>query len=239
MTLFSARCGTLLSTRTVALSAGLVFGLLSVSSFAADGKGSGAVVATLNGAEVHESDLMELRATLPPQVAQKMTMSSLADMYTTNKLVADEARKEGLAKDPDVIRALKHAEDELVIRAWAAKKGRADIPDSVLKAKYDAIAATFKPQEEVHAHHILVDSEDQAKAVIADLRAGASFEDLAKTKSKDPTGARTGGDLGFFTREQMVPEFTDAAFSLRAGETSTTPVKNITCPNCPPSTTPI
>jgi peptidyl-prolyl cis-trans isomerase C len=146
-------------------------------------------------------------------------------MYITFKLVAEDARKEGLAKDPEVIKAVKRAEDQILREAWAAKKGQAAISDAELKKRYDEGKANFKPQEEVHAHHILVDTEEQAKQIISDLHAGASFEDLAKTKSKDPTGARSGGDLGFFTHDQMVPEFADAAFALRAGETSTTPVK--------------
>lgn len=231
MTLFSARLGTLVTARAVALSAGLALstGLVSVfaasPALAASSTASDPVVATLNGTEIHESQLQELRAGLPPQVAKQATLPRLADMYITFKLVVEDARKEHMDKDADVVKAVKNAEDQILREAWAAKKGSANITDAELKKRYDEGAANFKPQEEVHAHHILVDSEDQAKQIISDLRAGASFEDLAKTKSKDPTGARSGGDLGFFTHDQMVPEFADAAFALRAGETSTTPVK--------------
>src|ERR1700739_5083039 len=78
-------------------------------------------------------------------------------------------------------------------------------------------------QEEVHARHILVEGEDEAKAIIEQLKGGADFAKLAKEKSKDP-GAAEGGDLGYFTKDQMVPEFAEVAFKLDKGQVSE-PVK--------------
>src|SRR5436305_4950527 len=78
-------------------------------------------------------------------------------------------------------------------------------------------------EQEVHARHILVETEDQAKKVTEDLKKGADFAELAKKESKDP-GASDGGDLGFFTKEQMVPEFSTVAFALEPGKISD-PVK--------------
>jgi peptidyl-prolyl cis-trans isomerase C len=94
-----------------------------------------------------------------------------------------------------------------------------------LKKRYDELSGGYKPHEEIHAHHVLLETEDQAKAVIADLRAGGVFEDVAKAKSKDPSAAQNGGDLGFFAKEQMVPEFSDAATALKVGEVTAQPVK--------------
>ena len=81
----------------------------------------------------------------------------------------------------------------------------------------------MKNEEEVHARHILVPTEDEAKAILAQLKGGADFATLAKEKSKDP-GAADGGDLGYFTKEQMVPEFAEVAFKLDKGQLSD-PVK--------------
>ncbi len=96
-------------------------------------------------------------------------------------------------------------------------------PDEV-KARYDKEVAALPKQEEVHARHILVKTEDEAKDVIKELDAGKDFAELAKEKSTDPNKA-DGGDLGYFTKDRMVPEFEDAAFALEKGTYSKTPVK--------------
>ena len=184
-----------------------------------------AVVATVNGSEIRESQLREVMASLPPQVQGQASPRQLAEYAVNNKLVTDEARKEGLANDPDLKRALKLAEEQMLRQAWAKKHGEVKVSDEQLKKRSDELVAGYKPQEEVHAHHILVETEDQAKAVIADLRSGGSFEDIAKAKSKDPSASKNGGDLGFFGKGQMVPEFADAAFALKIGEVSAQPVK--------------
>ena len=88
---------------------------------------------------------------------------------------------------------------------------------------YDEAIKQVKNEEEVHARHILVPTEDEAKAILAQLKGGADFAALAKEKSKDP-GAAEGGDLGYFTKEQMVPEFAEVAFKLDKGQLSD-PVK--------------
>jgi peptidyl-prolyl cis-trans isomerase C len=84
---------------------------------------------------------------------------------------------------------------------------------------YDEAIKQMAPEEEVHARHILVATEDEAKAIIAELKKGADFATLAKEKSKDP-GAAEGGDLGWFTKDQMVPEFAEVAFKLQKGQIS-------------------
>ena len=189
------------------------------------------VVATVNGTEIRESQLSDVFAALPPQVQQQVNsqgrsaLRGLAEMAVNNKLVSDDARKEGLSNDPDLKKALKLAEDQLLRQAWIKKRGDVKVSDDQLKKRYDELVATFKPQEEVRAHHVLLETEDQAKAVIADLRSGGNFEDIAKAKSKDPSAAKNGGDLGFFAKGQMVPEFADAAYALKIGEVSAQPVK--------------
>jgi len=93
-----------------------------------------------------------------------------------------------------------------------------------MKKVYEEAAKQIEGEQEVHARHILVESEDEAKAIGAELKKGADFAELAKKKSKDP-GASDGGDLGFFTKDQMVPEFSAVAFALEPGKISD-PVKS-------------
>jgi peptidyl-prolyl cis-trans isomerase C len=97
--------------------------------------------------------------------------------------------------------------------------------EAAMRKVYDDATKQMKPEEEVHARHILVETEDEAKAVREELDKGGDFAELAKSKSKDPGAAAEGGDLGFFTKDQMVPEFADAAFNLDKGKLSE-PVKS-------------
>jgi peptidyl-prolyl cis-trans isomerase C len=94
-----------------------------------------------------------------------------------------------------------------------------------MKKVYEEAAKQIAGEQEVHARHILVETEDEAKAIEAELKKGADFAQLAKEKSKDPGGAADGGDLGFFTKDQMVPEFSAVAFTLEPGKISD-PVKS-------------
>ena len=207
-----------------------VLGFAATAAFAADkggdktAAGTDSVVAIVNGAEIHESSLNDVRAMMPPEMARRAPLAYVVEQAIASKLVSDEARKEGLANDPLVKKRMKQVEDTLLVEAWTHKHLAMNISDDQVKKKYDEIAAQFKPQEELHAHHIVVETEDQAKAIIADLQTGGVFEDIAKTKSKDAS-AQNGGDLGFFVRGRMVPEFADAAFALKNGEITTTPVK--------------
>ena len=101
--------------------------------------------------------------------------------------------------------------------------GKSALSDEAERKVYDEAVKQVKNEEEVHARHILVPTEDEAKAILAQLKGGADFATLAKEKSKDP-GAAEGGDLGYFTKEQMVPEFSEVAFKLGKGQLSD-PVK--------------
>jgi peptidyl-prolyl cis-trans isomerase C len=105
-----------------------------------------------------------------------------------------------------------------------ATEGKAATTDEAMKKVYEDASKQITGEQEVHARHILVETEDEAKAVAEELKKGADFAELAKKKSKDP-GASDGGDLGFFTKDQMVPEFSTVAFALEPGKISD-PVKS-------------
>jgi peptidyl-prolyl cis-trans isomerase C len=97
--------------------------------------------------------------------------------------------------------------------------GKAALTDDAMHKVYDEAVKAMPPEEEVHARHILVPTEEEAKEIEAELKKGADFATLAKEKSKDP-GAADGGDLGYFTKDQMVPAFSDVAFKLDKGQIS-------------------
>lgn len=184
------------------------------------------VVAEINGAKLHTSDVVAYQRSLPPQMAAQAPYPVLLDMTVNNFLVAEQARKEGLEKDPQVRQALKEIESQLLVKAWMNRKLKGAVTEGAIKQAYDRYLAEFKPDEEVRARHILTEGEDAAKAVLADLKKGADFAEAAKAKSKDPSAKSNGGDLGYFTRDEMVKEFSEAAFAMKQGELSAAPVKS-------------
>lgn len=185
------------------------------------------VVAVVNGKEIRRSILIEAQQSI--QQARELPLDKiydqLLDQVITGELILDQAKKQKLEDDAQVKAAFKEAQNNILKRAWVSKKVEADITEAQVKARYDELIKTVQPQEQVHARHILVDSEDAAKAVLADLKSGVSFEDEAKAKSKDPSGKTNGGDLGYISKEETVKEFSDAAFAMKPGEITQTPVK--------------
>jgi peptidyl-prolyl cis-trans isomerase C len=189
--------------------------------------GDDPVVAVVNGKEIKRSAVIELQQSIPQarQLPLEQIYPQLLDQAVVNELILGEAKKAKTENDPKVKEAFTEAQNNILRNAWLSKKIEGDITDAQVKARYDELLKTAQPEEQVHARHILVDSEDAAKAVLADLKAGTSFEDEAKAKSKDPSAKTNGGDLGFITKGETVAEFSDAAFKLKPGETTQTPVK--------------
>src|SRR5207248_10047793 len=124
----------------------------------------------------------------------------------------------------DFKKRLAFTRNRLLMDSLLATEGKAATTDDAMKKVYEDASKQITGEQEVHARHILVETEADAKAVADDLKKGADFAELAKKKSKDP-GASDGGDLGFFTKDQMVPEFSSVAFSLEPGKISD-PVKS-------------
>jgi peptidyl-prolyl cis-trans isomerase C len=147
-------------------------------------------------------------------------LSYLIDM----KIVARAAEDKKLGDSEEFKRRVAFARDRLLMDKLLNDEGKAALTDANMRKVYDEAAKQITAEEEVRARHILVDTEDDAKAVAEELKKGADFAELAKKKSKDP-GASDGGDLGFFTKDQMVPEFSAVAFKLDPGKVSD-PVKS-------------
>ena len=185
------------------------------------------VLAKVNGAEIHQSDVTLAEEELGPSLAQmdpatkkENVLAFLIDM----KIVAKAAEDKKVEDRPDFKARLAFTRNRLLMDSLLATEGKAATTDEAMKKVYDEAAKQISGEQEVHARHILVETEDEAKAVKAELDKGADFAELAKKKSKDP-GAADGGDLGFFTKDQMVPEFSTVAFALEPGKISD-PVKS-------------
>jgi len=188
---------------------------------------SNPVLAKVNGSEIRQSDLTLAEEELGPSLAQMdpstkkdNVLAFLIDM----KIVAKAAEAKKIEDRDDFKARLAFARNRLLMDNLLAAEGKAATTDEAMKKVYDEAAKQIEGEQEVHARHILVETEDDAKAIEAELKKGADFAELAKKKSKDP-GASDGGDLGFFTKDQMVPEFSAAAFSLEPGKISD-PVKS-------------
>jgi peptidyl-prolyl cis-trans isomerase C len=187
------------------------------------------VVAVVNDAEIHKSDLDAAYQSLPEQYRQmplEAIYDPLLERVIDSRLLLAEAEKRDIAKDPEVQAEIAQARDNVVrdnLVEQAIDKGAT--PERV-RAAYDAMKS--QPGfafEEVHARHILVADEAEAKEIIKQLQGGADFAALAKEKSTDPSAQNNAGDLGYFRREMMVPEFAEVAFTLEPGAISKEPVK--------------
>lgn len=184
------------------------------------------VVATVNGAEIHASDVRDAMSSLPEEyrsLPPNMLFPMMLDQLVDRKALVLMAEKDGLDKDPQVQRQIARAQDSALQNALLSKEVGPTVTAEQVKARYDATIANKPGEEEIHARHILVAKEDDAKKIIAELNGGADFADLAKKNSTDP-GAAQGGDLGWFKKGDMLPEFSAAAFALQPGQITQTPV---------------
>jgi peptidyl-prolyl cis-trans isomerase C len=187
-----------------------------------------AVVARVNGTAIYRSDLEALRSTLPPQVQQQppdKLYPQLLQQVVAMQLVLQSARKEKLTEDPHVKKLEALAEEQIIQDAYFNGIIRKEVTEAKVRERYDQAVKNSPPREEVHARQIVVGTEDEAKQIIDQLKKGADFATLASQKTTEPAGKASGGDLGYFTAQDMVPEFAKAAFALKPGEFSQTPVK--------------
>jgi peptidyl-prolyl cis-trans isomerase C len=185
------------------------------------------VLAKVNGAEIRQSDVAIAEEELGPSLAQmdpatkkENVLAFLIDM----KIVAKAAEAKKIEDRDDFKARLAFTRNRLLMDNLLAVEGKAATTDEAMKKVYEDASKQIAGEQEVHARHILVETEDEAKAIEEELKKGADFAELAKKKSKDP-GASDGGDLGFFTKDQMVPEFSAVAFALEPGKISD-PVKS-------------
>ena len=185
------------------------------------------VIARINGMEITEKELALAEADLQQQFAQvpaderrAAVLNALIDI----KLLEASAVEAGLDQDENFMARMAFARARALHNQYFQKNGLEVITEDELKARYDAEISQFPSETEISARHILLETEEAAKAVIAELDGGADFAELAKSKSTGPSGPG-GGDLGYFGKGRMVPEFETEAFALEKGAYSKEPVK--------------
>lgn len=186
------------------------------------------VVAKIGDKEIKRSDVMEYIRTFPPQIQQvpvQQLFPMALDQLVNERLVRVYAAKANLDNDPDVKKRLKEAKDEIVATAFLKKEIESNITDEQLQAAYDEHIAGLEEVEEAKALHILVEDKSKAHDLIQKLEKGEDFAELAAEHSIDKGSAANGGDIGYFTREEVVPEFAEVAFTLEEGKHSFEPVK--------------
>ena len=184
-------------------------------------------VATLDGNSIWLDEIMAVAETLPPEYQQQGIAGiydQLVDEVANSRLAAVAARSSGLDKEADVASAMKTAADRVLAEAYITREVSKEITEEAIRAAYDTLVADTGSRETVTASHILVETEDEARAIIAQLNDGADFAELAREKSTGPSGPN-GGSLGTFGRGQMVPGFETAAFGMPAGSFSADPVQ--------------
>jgi peptidyl-prolyl cis-trans isomerase C len=210
-----------------AQSAGGVSGPAMVAAAPGSAVGKGAVVAKVDGSPIYQSEVDAFISDLGDQAKQMSPadlQSRVVDRLIDIKLADNKAAAQKLSQDPVVAQRLHIGQETTLAQMYLERDARARITDDVLKAKYDELVKQVQPVQEVHARHILVKTEAEAKDIIKQLDKGADFEKLAKEKSTDPGSGESGGDLGYFTKDKMVPEFADVAFKLDKGKYTETPV---------------
>lgn len=212
-------------------------GLLLVAAGPVAAQDKDPLIATVNGTEIHQSDLAvaeEEAGQLPPMspdAKKDYLVQFMADMILVSK--AAEAKKMG--DGADFKRKIAFARNKLLMEQLLQSVGKEALTDEAMHKVYDEAVKQLGEQQEVHARHILIraapgdekagkEAEDKIKAVIERLKKGEDFAKVASDVTEDPSGKANGGDLGYFSKEQMVPEFSDTAFKLEKGQISE-PVK--------------
>ena len=194
--------------------------LLASTNVSAAGKNG--IAAVVNGKEIKVADI-KVAYEANPVVKEKTSFDEFygktLDIFVDGEIVYQEAAKAGIENDADYKKQLKALKEELARKIYLEKEVRKMVNDEAIKKLYQDYKNTFNGEKEVKAKHILVKDEATAKEVIAKFQKNGEFEKLAKEYSKEPA------DLGYFTKEMMVPEFGDAAFKLKKGEYTKAPVK--------------
>ena len=184
-------------------------------------------VATLDGEAIYLDEVIAVAETLPQEYQQQgigALYPQLVDEVVNARLAAVAGRASGIDKDDDVAAAITAAADRVIAESYITRRVNEQLTDEAIQTAYDAYVNDTASREQVTASHILVETEEEAKAIIAQLSDGADFATLAKEKSTGPSGPN-GGELGSFGRGQMVPAFETAAFAMTEGSYSETPVQ--------------
>lgn len=203
--------------------AGLAVGLALTLAAPASAK----VLARVNGAEITDEDVKiameDIGSSLPQQIEGPARQAYILDYLIDAKLVAQKAEADKMGEGPEFAKKVAYYRDKVLMEDLLGKVAKDAATDTAIQKTYDDVAKQQKPEEEVRARHILVESEPDAQAALKRVTGGEDFAKVANEMSKDP-GSK-GGELGWFTKERMVPEFAEAAFKMQPGQISD-PVKS-------------
>lgn len=203
---------------------GLLFGAVAVMIAAGVGANTAwsMEVAKVNGKVVTDKDLVEALGNLNEGQRENVLKDSafkkqILSSVIEQELLVQEAEKEKLDQDESYREALAAFRKQFLSNRILSKKLASRVTESAAKRYYEQNKLHYST-DEVHAMHILVSDEQKALALLKEARNGADFQELAEKNSKDPSAKNNRGDIGFFTRDRMVPEFTDAAFAAKVGD---------------------
>ena len=221
--MFQARKNARNPARVIIGSLGVVAALLAYGAAPVQAK----VLAKVNGVEITEEDLKiamdDLGAGIPRQLEGKARESYVLDFLVDEQLVVQKAQADKLAETPEFSKKLAYLRDKALMEILLGNVAKSAATEAAIKQTYEEAAKNQKPDTEYHAHHILVATEDDAKKALTRVKGGEDFGKVADEVSKDP-GSK-GGDLGWFTRDRMVPEFGDAVAKMKPGQISD-PIKS-------------
>lgn len=207
--------------------------ILSLSMFVMFSFSSAKVYAVVDGEEINDNDMMFLKQVMPNadfESLPKDMQSKAIEQAIERKLLTKEAKKDKLEDTNEYKEALESFKDTMVLELWMRKQiDTVKLSDGEIKKFYNENKQQMMVPETVEARHILVETKKEAENIIKELNKATNkieekFIDLAKSKSKDPSGSN-GGDIGFFSKTDMVPEFANAAFALKEKTYTKQPVK--------------
>ncbi len=214
--------------RTIFFVCALLLFTGSLSAQSIKNKADNAIVlATVNGEEITQADIDLFYQELPDQMKQipvEQVQNQILDRLIDQQLILGEAKKARLDKRPDIERKLAYEKTKILNESYLEIVLEKEVTPERIREVYNRAIALEEKREEIKARHILVKTEAEALDIINALKRGGDFISLAKERSTGPSG-KNGGDLGFFTADQMVPPFSKAAYALRKGETSDKPVQ--------------
>jgi len=207
----------------------LALSIITSSALASD------ILVTVNGKNITKQDAQVFVTAQAPQTnfadLKPEEKQMITDRLVEKQLFTELAAKEGIDNKPEFKRNMEKIKEELLVNMWMKEQmDNAVVSDSEAKEFYDKNADKFMGKATMHARHILVKEEKEAQAIIDEMKIlkgealKTKFIELAKTKSTGPSGPK-GGDLGTFSKGQMVPEFSKAVWALNNGEMTTAPVK--------------
>lgn len=189
--------------------------------------GGDPVVARVDGAEIRLSEVAEQAQRLPEQfrsMPPQILFPLLIDQMISERVLTQAARQAGLQDSPELRRQMARIEEQLLQQALIGREIETQVTEASLRARYQREILDKPAEAEVRARHILVQTESEARAIIAALGRGADFAATAKERSRGP-GAAEGGDLGFFKKEEMPEALAEVAFTLPPGQVAPEPVR--------------